>query len=96
MNCSISAAPLTDHCMIKLTLTPTDTCRRNKGYWKFNSNLLKHDPFCQDFQRIIEEITKDSSLSTYREKWELHKYKIRQISIAYSKTLSVNKKKLIL
>lgn len=30
INCSISAAPLTDHCMIKLILTPTDTCRRNR------------------------------------------------------------------
>ena len=38
---TISAAPLTDHCIIKLNSIPSNT-RFKKGSWKFYSNLLKN------------------------------------------------------
>lgn len=44
---TVSAAPLTDHCMVKLILKPAKTFQRPKGYWKFNSNLLNSDIFCK-------------------------------------------------
>lgn len=44
---TVSAAPLTDHCVIKLTLKSDEAFQRRKGYWKFNSNLLNGEPFCK-------------------------------------------------
>lgn len=40
--CSISGAPLTDHCMINLALEQKDKFGITKGYWKFNADLLNH------------------------------------------------------
>lgn len=37
----ISKAPLTDHCIVEIKLNPVDKIKKNKGYWKFNSGLLK-------------------------------------------------------
>lgn len=69
-------------------------CYKTKGYWKFNSNLLNYEPFCQDIKRTIEDVIKDASLSNFINKWEYLKYKIRQISISHSKTMSrANKQK---
>lgn len=94
INCSITAAPLTDHCMVKLIVSPINGGRRNKGYWKFNSNLLKNEHYCHDVIRIIEDISKDTALQSYSEKWEFLKYKIRQISISHGKTINrANKQK---
>ena len=43
---SISKAPLTDHCITEMTLNPTSRKNSNKGYWKFNTTLLKNKDFC--------------------------------------------------
>lgn len=83
----ISAAPLTDHCLIKLNFMSTNKCFK-KRYWKFNSNLLKSELFCQEIITVISNITTDSNLLTYRSKWEYLKYKLHQISISNSKILS--------
>ncbi len=40
-NVSISVAPLTDHCLISLILTPAIKHTIRKDYWKFNAELLK-------------------------------------------------------
>lgn len=42
--CSMSAAPLTDHAVIKLSFNPGFS-KGKKGYWKFNSSLLKNKEF---------------------------------------------------
>lgn len=89
----VSAAPLTDHCMVKLVLKPVNTYQRTKGYWKFNSNLLNNEPFCQDVIATISNVIEDSSFTTYSKKWEYIKYKVRQISIFYGKLLSRNRGK---
>ncbi len=89
----VSAAPLTDHCMVKLILRPAKVYQRRKGYWKFNSNLLHSEPFCHTIIATINNINGDSNFKTYREKWEYLKYKVRQISISYGKLLSRNSKK---
>ncbi len=80
--CSVSAAPLTDHCSINLTLKPTDTCKRNKGYWKFNASLLYSETYCQEVKSIIKEVS--DTLSSYRSKFEFLKFRIRNFSISFS------------
>lgn len=45
---SISAAPLTDHCLILLSFSQKDQHFYNKGYWKFNSSLLRDKSYCNE------------------------------------------------
>ena len=68
-NSTISVASPTGD-MVNLILKPINTCLRKKGYWKFNSNLLKNEPFCQEVIVTINDITEDSNFTTYRDKWE--------------------------
>jgi len=84
---SISAAPLTDHCSIELMIYHTNKPFRNKGYWKFNSNLLGNEDYTKLVKDTVLNILNDNSLVSWTSKWEFFKYKVRQLSISYSKQL---------
>lgn len=45
-DCCMSAAPLSDHAVIKLSFKPPGSRYRNRGYWKFNSALLNCQVYC--------------------------------------------------
>lgn len=78
--------------MIKIDFKSTKVCFK-KGNWKFNSNLLKSECFCQEIITLINNITTDSNLVTYRSKWEYLKYKVCQTSISISKILNRESRK---
>lgn len=86
-DCLISAAPLSDHCFISLTLKPINAVKRNKGYWKFNASLLHSEAYCQGVKDIINEITDDASFSSHSSRWEFLKFRIRNFSRSFSKQL---------
>lgn len=87
-DCCMSAAPLTDHSVIKWTFKPPGFCRRNKGYWKFNSSLLKCQTFCDGIKTIISDVMNDESVASSTSNWEFLKFKIREYSIHSGKTLN--------
>lgn len=62
----ISAAPLIDHCLILLTLTPVIKQSVRKDYWTFNAEHLKDKDFCSQIRNLIGEVEHNSSLSTNR------------------------------
>lgn len=86
--CSISAAPFTDHCSIDISFKPISDISRNKDYWKFNANLLFNEGFCNKIKELIQKITNDTTLSSHVNRWEYLKFKIRELSIKYSKMLA--------
>lgn len=87
--CSMSAAPLTDHAVIKLTLNP-GIRKGLVGYWKFNSSLLKNKVFESEILSLISEVMSDLSLSSHSARWEFLKFKIRKFCIFLAKKLSKN------
>ncbi len=87
-NVSISAAPLTDHCLISLTLTPVIKHAIRKDYWKFNAELLKDKVYCSQIRNLVSEIKNDFSLRSSGIKWEYFKFKTREISIRAAKQKS--------
>lgn len=90
LDCIISASPLTDHCMITLSLSISKKSQISPNIWKFNNDLLKNDNFCQQVISLIEEIEKlDMSCMN---KWEWFKFKVKQIAIDTGKLLSVMRK----
>lgn len=74
-DCAISAAPLTDHCAISLLVKPNSNTSRNKGYWKFNSDLLNNKRFCDKVKDLILEI-KNGNFSSHKARWEFLKFKM--------------------
>lgn len=89
-----SAAPLTDHCLIKLKFQKSDNNIRNKGYWKFNSSLLYDEAFCKDIVDELNIIYENENITSYVNKWEFSKFKTRQIAIKYSKLATIKNKQL--
>lgn len=87
-DCSISPAPLTDHCAISLAVSPNCKRSRNKGYWKFNSELLNNEDFCGKVKDLIKNIADSNDFSSHRARWEFLKFKICKLSINYSKILA--------
>lgn len=90
---SISAAPLTDHCVINITLKPHNLTSR-KGYWKFNAELLNNEEYVEEVKSIFAEIFNDNEIDTYCKKWEYFKFKVRSLSIKFSKILCKQQKEI--
>lgn len=84
----ISTAPLTDHCLLSLNLKPDVTANKRNVYWKFNTDLLKDQNYCETIKGLIADIKYDVSIGNYCCRWEFLKFKIRQISIQFGKERS--------
>lgn len=63
---SISTAPLTDHCVINITLKPHNHTRW-KVYWKFNAELLNNEKYVEEVKSLFDEII-DNEIDTYCKK----------------------------
>lgn len=87
-DCTMSAAPLTDHCSISLIIQTDHTSSKTKGYWKFNSDLINNEKFCLKIRELILDIKNSNNFSSNKARWEFLKYKIREFSINYSKILA--------
>ncbi|MED6250306.1 hypothetical protein ATANTOWER_029079 [Ataeniobius toweri] len=92
-DCSISAAPLTDHCIIKLSLIPQkkykDGIKDIGNSFQISLNMTFS---VRIEKKTTDDINTDSSLPNYRDKWKYLKYKIHQMSISYSKVLNRDNK----
>lgn len=84
----IAAAPLTDHCVIELSLKSNINVNHNKSYWKFNCNLLLEEDFVNEVKYNFKKIESEDQLDTYCKKWEYFKFKVRNISIKHGKIRS--------
>ncbi len=67
---SMDIAPLTDHSLIHLELKPNINSKRNRGFWKFNSNLLKDEEYCRNIRAMVDESINDPEIQSYANKWE--------------------------
>lgn len=88
--CEISASPLTDHCLVKLSLSMDRNEEIPNHIWKFNNMLLENVPFCTEVKKIIGEI--DSLEMSNSSKWEWFKFQVKQMAIKTSKQLCKIKK----
>ncbi len=84
----MSAAPLTDHSVIKLSFKPPGGSCRNKGYWKFNSTLLNCQAYCDGIKSLIAEVMAEDDIILYVSKWEFLKFKIQEFSIHFGKSFN--------
>lgn len=88
--CEISASPLTDHCVIFLTLSPGGRENNINPIWKFNNTLLEDTEFCNVVKQLVKEVGELEMCSL--SKWEWFKFKVKQIAIKKSKQSSTLKK----
>lgn len=87
-DCCMSAASLTDHAVIKLSFNPPGVSQQKKGYWKFNSSLLKSQSFIEGIKATISNVMSDNSIVSYISKWEFLKFKMREYSVNFGKTFN--------
>ena len=83
---NIIPAIKSDHSAITLTLNSLDKQKFGPSYWKFNSSLLEDISYIQlissNYPDWLDEF---KEVKDKRVLWDLIKYRIRQVSIKYSK-----------
>lgn len=89
LSCHIDTVPMTDHraCVVKLKFS---NIVKGPSYYKFNNSLLNDINFVHEMNDLIDNFDEENNNSQMA--WELLKIKIREFSICYSKTKSLEKK----
>lgn len=91
-DCCMSTALLTHHSLIKYIFKPPGVSLQNKGFWKFNSNLLKCQSFDEGIRAMVSNVMSDELIVSYISKWEYLQFKIMEYSINFGKTLNRSNK----
>lgn len=86
LKCGISVSPLTDHCMIELSIKIIQQPKPSVNTWKFNNSLLLNDGFCKQVKILFQRVNKlDMS---HMNKWEWFKFELKQLAIVTGKRIS--------
>jgi len=90
MDVTYSHAPLSDHKIAVLTLSGTEVKNNSiRGYWKLNNNLLSNEGFVTQVRKFAQFIFENKQMSHVK-KWELFKFKVRQLAVYFSKQVKKN------
>ena len=66
---------------------------RSKGFWKFNSSLIKDQNYINENKDLIRNFdTKNDCAFSQQLKWEFLKYEIRKFTVHYTKSLAKERK----
>lgn len=90
VNCDIIPAPNSDHSALTLDInTSEEEITHGPSYWKFNNSLLDDDKYIaylkQELRKLQSDINQCFPEEGARIKWDFLKYKIRSITMSYSK-----------
>ena len=91
-------APIsTDHSPVLFSLSQEKDNIRSKGFWKFDSSLIKDQKYINEIKDLIRNFdTKNDCNFSRQLKWEFLKYEIRKFTIHYTKGLVKERQQKIL
>ena len=79
---------VSDHDLVLMRMSPLSPVSVGKGFWKFNTSLLKDPDFCGKINQVLHcasgEIPTDGSILTW---WDGLKGDFKEIAIAHSKRI---------
>ena len=82
-----------DHSAITLSFSGVQDDIRGPSFWKFNSSLVNDQDYCDLLDENVKEWLKEfKEVVDKRVLWDLLRYKIRQLTINYSKTKARNRR----
>lgn len=79
-------APFSDHKSIVLHICGSKPNNNFRGYWKMNTNLLTDTAFCSQVKDLANQMFTQSDFN-HIQRWELFKFKVREVSIKRSKEI---------
>lgn len=68
--------------MINVTIKPM-AGPRGKGFWRLQTFLLEREDYCERMEECIQDSVLQSADLSPATRWELMKYKIRDVSIEF-------------
>ena len=77
---------MSDHDIPWINITPSENSQRGRGFWRFNTLLLKEKEYIEEIKKLINEIKVEKMDGVA--KWEWLKHRIKRTSIEYSKMKS--------
>ena len=78
-----------DHSLISLSFEIDDSVKRGRGFWKFNSDLLRNTDYIQLVKNLIQNLAKQ--YSSYEDKafiWDFMKCELRGATISFASYLA--------
>ena len=94
--CEILSSLLSDHSPILITInTDEGFFKKGKNYWKFNKLLLKDNGYVTGVKKLVAEKKVEYGGMNNQIKWELIKFEIRKFTMAFSKKVAREKRKLL-
>ena len=82
-----------DHSAITLSINGIDDSKHGPSFWKFNFSLVNDNIYCDLLDTNIKSWLKEfKDVVDKCVLWGLLKYKIRQLTVSYSKTKAWNRK----
>ena len=90
---NINPSVKSDHCIITVKFNIKQDHTRGKGFWKFNSSLLKNKDYVEIVKNVLNECkAKYLNLENKTLLWDVIKCEIRSETISYAAWLSKNRK----
>ena len=82
-----------DHSAITLSINGIDDSKRGPSFWKFNCSLVNDNIYCDFLDTNIKSWLEEfKDVADKLVLWDLLKYKIRQLTVSYSKTKARNRR----
>ena len=92
---TIEPSILSDHSLISLTIKIAESIKKGKGFWKFNTSLLKDKKYINEIKTLVNECKeKYGQLRDKNLAWDLTKMEIRSKTISYSSYKAKQQKQL--
>ena len=83
----------TDHSMISLSFEIKNSLKKGRGFWKFNSDLLKETEYVHTIKALIADLkTKHADVTNKAFLWDFIKCEIRGATISFSSFRSKQRK----
>ena len=71
-----------DHSPVLFSLSKEKTTLRSKGFWKFNSSLIKDQNYISEIKKLIRNFSNENeSLFNRQLNLELLKYEVRKLTV---------------
>ena len=89
----ITSSIKSDHSAITLSFNGVEDSSQGPSFWKFNPSLVNDQAYCDLLHIKFSEWLKEfKEVGDRRVLWDLLKYKIRQLTISYSRTKARSRK----
>ena len=83
-NIKVSPGNMSDHSVVTIEFELIGSCKRGRGFWKFNNDLLYDPNYVELTKNIVKNVKENTSFKNKNTLWDYLKCEIRSQTMIYS------------